>query len=91
MKNSKLRDGDIGITGDYQFFAVKRHIDANNYQCYWGVFVTNSSNIKTIRLKPQNYFVHRKATPDDIKKLKSFLFEKGYFLKDNKIIKCDEF
>lgn len=47
-----LHDGDIGIANNYQFFAVKKHIDGNRYQCYWGVFVTNSSNIETVRLKP---------------------------------------
>ena len=82
-----LYDGDIGITGGDQFFAIKKHVKSNLHECYWAVFVDDSE----IDLEQCKYYVHNKANDKELQRLKSFLFKKGYILKGNKIIQSNEF
>jgi len=82
-----LHDGDIGVTGRHQFFAVKEHVNGNLHECYWSVFIDDS----VIDLEQSRYYVHYKANDKELRILKSFLFDEGYVLKGNKIIQSNEF
>lgn len=82
-----LHDGDIGVTGGHQFFAVKEHISVNRYDCYWSVFIDYS----IIDFEPRRFYVNHKANDQELRVLKSFLIKKGYILEGNKIIESNEF
>lgn len=82
-----LHDGDIGVTGQHQFFAVKEHINGNLHECYWAVFIDDS----VIDFEQCRYYVNHKANDKELRMLKSFLFNEGYVLKGNKIIESNEF